>query len=166
MQAHMLGIGASLLVDAGSPDNLCSDAFTKEVQLVQPKHVDTHPFRGGGVGNGTNTATKRVIMEIGIDHQRNGMYTAPELQNSRIPGLLGRRSMKANRVVIDCYNNRFFTIGPGGYVLKLSPGSTTADLPESEAGHLMLPCSNLAPNQPTTMDFEVAVETIASDSEE
>ena len=169
----MRSIGAALLVDTGSPDNLCGDAFTKKVTEINlqvgrkpPEHVETPPFRVGGVGNGTNTATKRVTTEIGIDHERNGMYTAPELPNSRVPGLLGRRSMKMNRVLIDCFNNRFFAIGQGGYVLKLSPGSTTADLQESEAGHLMLPCSNFAPNASTTMSFQAASENAHTDNDE
>jgi len=105
-------------------------------------------------------------MEIGIDHERNGMYTAPELPNSRVPGLLGRRSVKMNRVLIDCFNNRFFTIGQGGYVLQLSPGSTTADLQESATGHLMLPCSNFASNASTTMSFQAASENANTDNEE
>ena len=34
-----------------------------------------------------------------------------------------------------------YLVGPGGYELKLSPGSVKHDLVESSAGHLMLPCS-------------------------
>jgi hypothetical protein len=42
---------------------------------------------------------------------------------------------------LDCFNNKFIMVGPGGYELKLSPGSETYELEESPAGHLMLPCS-------------------------
>jgi hypothetical protein len=80
-------------------------------------------------------------MNIGLEHQENGTYSAPELPESRIPGLLGRRSMKTHRVVLDCFNDKFITIGPGGYQMKLSPGSKVFNLHESEAGHMMLPCA-------------------------
>ena len=32
-------------------------------------------------------------------------------------------------------------IGPGGYELKLSPGSEVYDTEDSQTGHMMLPCS-------------------------
>ena len=49
--------------------------------------------------------------------------------------------MKAKRCLIDTFTGRIYLVGPGGYELKLSPGSVQHDLVESSAGHLMLPCS-------------------------
>jgi len=49
--------------------------------------------------------------------------------------------MKAKRTLIDTFTGRIYLVGPGGYELKLSPGSAMHDLVESSAGHLMLPCS-------------------------
>ena len=49
--------------------------------------------------------------------------------------------MKEKRVLIDTFTGRIYLVGPGGYELKLSPGSVQHDLVESSAGHLMLPCS-------------------------
>ena len=49
--------------------------------------------------------------------------------------------MKAKRTLIDTFTGRVYLVGPGGYELKLSPGSVKHDLVESSAGHLMLPCS-------------------------
>ena len=48
--------------------------------------------------------------------------------------------MKQKRVLIDCFTGRIYLVGPGGYELKLSPGSEVYDLHESKMGHLMLPC--------------------------
>ena len=49
--------------------------------------------------------------------------------------------MKEKRCLIDTFTGRIYLVGPGGYELKLSPGSIQYDLVESSAGHLMLPCS-------------------------
>ena len=45
------------------------------------------------------------------------------------------------RVVIDTFSRKLFLVGPGGYEIRLSPGSQQFDLETSQMGHLMLPCS-------------------------
>ena len=72
---------------------------------------------------------------------RRGTYTAPELPDSRVPALWDQRSMKEQRALIGTFTGRVYLVGPGGYELKLSPGSVQHDLVESSAGHLMLRCS-------------------------
>ena len=62
------------------------------------------------------------------------------LPNSSVPALLGRKALRDQRTLLDCFNNRLYRIGPGGYSLQLSPGSAQYHLEESHAGHLMLPC--------------------------
>ena len=49
--------------------------------------------------------------------------------------------MKAKRVLLDTFTGKFFMVGPGGYELRLSPGSEVYDTVDSKAGHMMLPCS-------------------------
>ena len=49
--------------------------------------------------------------------------------------------MKDKRVLLDTFSNKFYMVGPGGYELKLSPGSEVFDTEDSKAGHMMLPCS-------------------------
>ena len=49
--------------------------------------------------------------------------------------------MRSKRVLLDTFNGKFFMVGPGGYELKLSPGSEVYDTEDSQAGHMMLPCS-------------------------
>jgi len=51
VRAPMRGIGAALLVDTCSPDNLCGDAFTKRVTEINlqagrkpPEHVEIPRF--------------------------------------------------------------------------------------------------------------------------
>ena len=141
------GSGVSLLVDTGSPDNLCSDDFTAELADAArragrppPTYASMIPLAVGGIGSGTQTATHKVTLPINLGNT-DATFTAPELPNCSIPGLLGRRALREHRVLLDCYNNKFIMVGPGGYDLQLSPGSETFDLEESPAGHLMLPCS-------------------------
>ena len=52
--------------------------------------------------------------------------------------------MKAKRVLLDTFTGKFFMVGPGGYELKLSPGSEVYETEDSKAGHMMLPCSQFA----------------------
>ena len=142
------GVGCALLVDTGSPDNLCSDEFSKELAAAAaaaerpaPIYRPMPPLAVGGIGKGIQTATSRVELPIGLGHDLEATYSAPELPNSSVPGLLGRKALREHRVLLDCFNNKFYTIGPGGYKLQLSPGSNVRDLEESPAGHLMLPCT-------------------------
>ena len=61
--------------------------------------------------------------------------------DAKTPALLGQRSMKKLRTLIDTFTGKMFLVGPGGYEIRLSPGSEVHSLEESPAGHLMLPCS-------------------------
>ena len=56
------------------------------------------------------------------------------------------------RALIDCFTGRLYLIGPGGYQIKVSPGSETHELVESHAGHLMLPCSDFQDNSKATTE--------------
>ena len=82
-----------------------------------------------------------VEVPIALGNDRLDGYRAPELPDSRTPALLGRNAMRAKRVLLDTFTGKFFMIGPGGYELKLSPGSEVYNTEDSQAGHMMLPCS-------------------------
>ena len=58
-----------------------------------------------------------------------------------MPGLLGRKRLHRWRALVDCFANKLYTVGPGGYKISLSPGSRVYDLKESYSGHLILPCT-------------------------
>ena len=104
----------------------------------------------GGIGNGTRSATQEVSHNIGLNYARDVVYTAPELPNSSIPGLLGMKTMREHGVLLVTYNNIFYKIGQGGYDITMSPGSSKQQLELSHAGHLMLPCTRYpqVPQQP------------------
>ena len=123
------------------------------------------PIPVGGIGKGIQVAKDRVNIPIGLNYDTEATYSAPELPNSSIPGLLGRKAMKEHRVLLDCFNNKFYTVGPGGYKIQLSPGSQVRDMEESAAGHLMLPCTRY-PARLSETQLAFAPEAAASTPQE
>ena len=141
--------GSALLVDTGSPANIVGSEWSREhaaecarADVNGPQYAQRDgPMTCSGIGKGSQQAHWDVTHSISVGDGRWGTYTAPELPDSRVPALWGQRSMKAKRTLIDTFTGRVYLVGPGGYELKLSPGSVKHDLVESSAGHLMLPCS-------------------------
>jgi len=166
--------GSALLVDPVSPENLCGYQWSKEMQeaalaanrppikyqdLPQPLEVD-------GIGTGTQSAYQTGLHHIGLGDGTDAIYESPVLPNSGTPALLGQKSLKKMRAVLDCSNNKLYRIGPGGYRMQLSPGSVTYGLEESHAGHLMLPCSRFSqrPSQQQEVQHFAAGEETGSSS--
>ena len=155
--------GEALLIDPGSPDNLCGDEWsermrTAAVRAGRPNTTSSpmqNPLEVGGIGTGTQTATQKVVHRIGLANGREANYETPVLPRSGTPALLGQRSLRKLRALIDCFTGRLYFIGPGGYQIKLSPGSETHELTESHAGHLMLPCSDFQGSKATKETMQV-----------
>ena len=96
-----------------------------------------------GIGTGSQSPDWDVEHAISLGTGRVGAYTEPELPESNTPGILGRHSLRRRRTLIDTFNNVLYMVGPGGYELRLSPGSEKYDCVDSSMGHMMLPCSTL-----------------------
>ena len=99
-----------------------------------------------GVGHGSQGCTHDCQLPVML-RQENGTYTsgifeAPIVPNSDLPGLLGLRSMQKARVVLDLTSNRMHLCGPGAVELSLPSGTETYQLETAPSGHLVLPCSN------------------------
>ena len=105
------------------------------------------PLVCSGIGHGTQQADQKGHYKICLGSGRLDDYTAPELLNAQTPALLGQRSMKKLRTLIDTFTGKMFLVGLGGYEIHLSPGSEVHELEESSAGHLMLPCSRFGRQQ-------------------
>ena len=149
--------GTALLIDTGSPGNLAGSEWSKEMSfeceragINGPTYTPrAAPLVCSGVGSGSQRTEWDVTHTISVGDGRQGCFTAPELPDSHVPGIWGQRSMKEKRCLIDTFTAQIFEVGPGGYELKLSPGSIQHDLVESSAGHLMLPCSRFdVPKKP------------------
>ena len=149
MASVRLTTGVPLLVDTGSPGNLCGDEWSHEMATESTTKVDRTPqyakrdrtLTCRGVGTGSQSSDWDVRHTIALGTGRVDTFTAPELPDSCVPGILCRNSMKSLRNLIDTFTGVVYMVGPGGYELRLSPGSEKHDLQESSMGHLMLPCS-------------------------
>jgi hypothetical protein len=71
-----------------------------------------------------------------------GNFTTPVVANSELPGLLGLKTMRNNRAVLDMVNLQLHFCGPSDINLTLPPGTKSFQLEISPSGHLVLPCTN------------------------
>eukprot|EP00959_Pyramimonas_sp_CCMP1952_P384806 8064776-Pyramimonas_sp.AAC.1 len=80
-----------------------------------------------GVGNGRQQCTEFGRFSIALpaqEHEAEGtpaVYTAPAVPNSNIPALLGLRSLRQLRTILDIVNNEIHFLGPGDATLQLPP---------------------------------------------
>ena len=98
--------GSVLLVDTGSPANICGPEWSREMAreclragINGPQYAQRDgPMTCSGIGKGSQQAHFDVTHSISVGDGRWGTYTAPELPDSRVPALWGQRAMKARRV--------------------------------------------------------------------
>ena len=99
-----------------------------------------------GVGNGNQTCTHDCTLPIAIsrgnDTTVTGSFATPVVAESELPGLLGFKTMRNNRAVLDMVNLQLHFCGPAGINLTLPPGTESFQLEISPSGHLVLPCTN------------------------
>ena len=161
-----------LLVDTGAWGNLQGEVWCKraaseaqkaghepkQTRLVQPMNVH-------GVGKGSQsalwecsipTALTRTDTTVGLT-----TYTAPVVAGADLPPLLGLRSLKANRVVLDLVRNELIMCGPGDCEINPPPGSERYKLEHTPSGHLVLPISAYKQyaTQATSKDTVTALHT-------
>ena len=80
-----------------------------------------------------------------------GTFTAPTINHSDLPALLGLDTLRASNAVLDLRTLKLYMCGPAGAEISPGPGSREFQLDISPSGHLMLPCTNYAANSaPTT----------------
>ena len=143
-----------LIVDAGSPDNLMGSEWSDRVEELAraagcpPSVVAPHHLEVGGVGNGTQVCKTRVTHPVSVPMldatAARGQYSAAKVPNSQIPGLLGMRTLREHKMILDCGSSRLIKPGPGGIEMKLSPGSRVFPLHTAPSGHVVLPCTQHA----------------------
>ena len=171
MASVRLKNGVPLLIDSGSPGNLCGDSWSEGManeSIIKANRAPEYKQRDRtltcrGVGTGSQSSDWDVRHTIALGNGRLDTFTAPELPDSDVPGILGRLSMKGLRAILDLFTGVLYLVGPGGYELRLSPGSEKYDLDESSMGHLMLPCSEYdTPQQSTEVRNFVVGEYFAA----
>ena len=98
-----------------------------------------------GVGKGSQSATYQVTLATATDDVEGGNVedelTAPCLENSAVPGLLGIKALKAKGALVRCKTGEMWWLGPGGAEINISPGSRHFQMKEAPSGHWLLPIS-------------------------
>ena len=141
--------GEALVVDTGAVKNLSGDLFIQRCAALAKKAnkaTTLEPLQRAitveGVGSGGSSLTHRAVLPIALSPSEQGTFQTGVLQNSEVPGLLGLEGINSNRMLLDPTNLKAYFVGPGGYDIRLSPGSTVHRLVEAPTGHIMLPISN------------------------
>ena len=107
-----------------------------------------------GVGKGSQQAVTATQVPIGIGGDL-ATFTAPVISDSDLPPLLGLKTLRTYRAILDMSGSKAELIlpGPGGFELKLSPGSARLPLKMSPSGHLILPITNYPTGTDQTSRF-------------
>ena len=73
---------------------------------------------------------------------RIGQFHTPTANNSDLPGLLGLRTLRHNRAVLDFNTLQLHFCGPGNYDLHtgLPPNTESFQCEIAPSGHIVLPC--------------------------
>ena len=154
----------AFIVDPGSVGNLCGDKWAKQVAIAAARagHHPSYerrprPLQVSGVGHGSQTCKYDCRLPVALRHageQRTsiGEFTVPSVQDSEMPGLLGRTSLTNNRAVWDFITEKLYFLGPGDYDLirALPPGTDVFQLERAPSGHSVLPCCEYSPETPAT----------------
>ena len=110
----------------------------------RPAQLQMEPLNIQGVGNGHQTCKYKLQCQLAIPHNdgktRLHKITAPivEGSGSELPGLLGLKSLEADRAIVDTGNRTLIFPGKGDVKLELPPGSITVPLQKAPSGHLVL----------------------------
>ena len=138
-----------LLVDPGAKDNLAGSAWMLRQAALAEKNGEhglrrkqlTNQLSVEGVGQKSQECKDEGHVAICLSDGSRGDYVAPILEDSEVPALLGNRVLREKRGLLDCHNGRLIFVGPGGYSLRLSPGSRHYELEDSPSQHWLLPCT-------------------------
>jgi len=148
------------LPDTGAHDNLCSDTWARtlaESCAAHGKPVNQKPMERArtvqGVGTGTQTASYEVQLSAGIETTDGTTYeesySAPWVENSNLPGLIGIQKLEALDALIRCKTGEMWFLGKGGVQITPSPGSRHFQMKKARSGHWMLPLNKFKPKAKT-----------------
>ena len=151
MKTRLEGDRPGLLVDPGAHDNLVGSETVKRMGEVTglPDRLlrMTKKLNVEGVGSGSQAAeyAKQVPLKLRtVEGQAlPGTYTAPVIEGSCLPPLLGLRSLRKFNAVLDIGQQRLYIPGPAGCEVKCCAGTQVFDLTMSPSGHLILPMDHV-----------------------
>ena len=136
-----------LLIDCGAVDNLAGDKWVRRTSDIAKFNGQATVFKPRerstveGVGSGSSVVDQTAIVPVCLKNGIQGNFETAVVSQSELPALMGLKTLAKNRSLLDIANKKLIYVGPGGYDLKLSPGSVTMQLEQVESGHLLLPCT-------------------------
>ena len=143
----------SLLVDPGSKGNLGGAHNIRRAALDAKNHGKKptvsrrdRPLNVMGVGNGSQQcafdSTTPIALKTVDGRFLDATYTAPVVNESELPMLLGLQTLRQLRALLDIGKQKLYFLGPDGAEINVGPGSSEFQLEVSPSGHLVLPISN------------------------
>ncbi|CAE7437517.1 unnamed protein product [Symbiodinium necroappetens] len=160
-----------LLIDPGAHDNLVGERTAQRMQeIVGVKAKSLRMNRSlsvEGVGKDSQQAdvAQRMALRLCSDDNKQvaGSFTAPVIAGSDLPPLLGLKSLKSFRCILDMGNNKLYLPGPAGCEIQRCPGTVAYDLKMSDSGHLILPIDarfdvsqNASSSDRSGLDFQMS----------
>ena len=146
------------IIDIGAFGNLAGDEWAREQadRATKAGHKSqqrklTQTMSVSGVGQGAQAVEWEVTLPITMTTRRRdeeetelSKFTTPIIPNSKVPGLLGLRTIQKMRGLIDTFSEPplMMFCGPGNYRLELPAGSKTIPLARAPSGHLIMPTSD------------------------
>ena len=142
-----------LLVDPGAHDNLIggntSQLLAEQCTTTASRGTLSKTLSVAGVGSGGQSTDVTHRVDLSVHDEITGesvkcAFTAPVIEGSDLPPLLGLKSLRRMHAVVDCGQQLLVLPGPGGLKHDYPPGTVALKLELSPSGHLILP---VAPNR-------------------
>ena len=147
----------SILIDPGSVGNLGGDGWVQSLAkaAIASGRVPEQAKRDralhiSGVGHGSQTCTHNCKLPVAFKRTDGtvgrGNFNVPVVPKSELPGLLGLKSLRDRRAILDMQTLQIHFAGPGDYDLSLTlpPGTESYQCELAPSGHMVLPCSEFA----------------------
>ena len=104
----------------------------------------SNPLQIQGVGNGSQKCEWQMECPIAVPHHEGTAHkhtlTTPIVTGAGkdLPGLLGLKSLEAQRAILDTSGQTLISPGPGKVEISLPPGSLCIPLQKAPSGHLVM----------------------------
>ena len=146
----------ALLIDTGAVHDISGDKQMKRFAKIALENGQGSEFKPlqhrtsiEGVGGTPSHCSQTGTVPIKLADGKISSYKATIIEDSDVPALLGLATMTQERVLLDLIHDRYIKVGPGGFKLELSPGSTVLEMKRAPTGHLMLPASKWGQSKST-----------------
>ena len=110
---------------------------------LQPSQVNILPINVAGVGNGTQACTfvihSPIAIKLSDDQVQKHTLNSPIVEGpdgSKLPGLLGIKSLEQHRCILDCGKPQLRAVSDGDVEIKLTSGSSSVPLENLHLGIL------------------------------